>query len=109
MAGNVVPCLALLSAAKEIRVKHFSYGNESFQLDGVPEFPDDMKLFLGKVNNGTKAMRTGLTRSNPVTVSLDYHGFENGDVVRKTIVQQSDSAYILELSDQIHRLIGVQK
>ena len=63
-------------------VKHFSYGNESFQLDGVPEFPDDMKLFLGKVNNGTKAMRTGLTRSNPVTVSLDYHGFENGDVVR---------------------------
>ena len=45
-------------------VKHFSHGNESFQLDGVPEFPDDMMLFLGKVNNGTKAMRTGITRSN---------------------------------------------
>lgn len=34
---------------------------------------------------------------------------KNGDVVRQTIVQQSDSAYILELSDQVHRLIGVQK
>ncbi|MEC8276714.1 MAG: DUF58 domain-containing protein [Myxococcota bacterium] len=34
---------------------------------------------------------------------------KNGDVVRQAIVQQSDSAYILELSDQVHRLIGVQK
>ena len=67
-----------------VTVKHFSHGNESFQLDGVPEFPDNMKLFLGKVNNGTKAMRTGITRSNPVTVSLDDHGFENGDVVQIT-------------------------
>ncbi len=34
---------------------------------------------------------------------------KNGDIVRQTIVSQSDSAYILELSDQVHRLIGVQK
>ena len=34
---------------------------------------------------------------------------KNGDVVRQTIVSQSDSAYILELSDRVHRLIGVQK
>ena len=34
---------------------------------------------------------------------------KNGDMVRQAIVQQSDSAYILELSDQVHRLIGVQK
>ena len=33
---------------------------------------------------------------------------KNGDVF-ESIVHQSDSAYILELSDQIHRLIGVQK
>lgn len=34
---------------------------------------------------------------------------KNGDIVRQTIVAQSDSAYILELSDTVHRLIEVQK
>ena len=34
---------------------------------------------------------------------------KNGDVVRQAIVHQSATAYILELSDQVHRLIGVQK
>ena len=74
-----------------VTVVDYSIENETFALDGVDTpFADDMIMLLTKVSNRTRRMRTGVTRSNPAVVSLDLHGFQNGDVIRISDINGMD-------------------